>query len=79
MMHIEIFTGPGCGYCDRAKALLAANGLTFTERDMAKREVCAEFAERLPREKALPQIFVDGTHIGGYEDLRLRLSVDKRR
>lgn len=78
-MHIEIFTGPGCGYCDRAKALLAANGLAYTERDMAERVVRAEFAERLPREKALPQVFVDGIHVGGYEDLRMRLSADEQR
>lgn len=78
-MHIENFTGPGCGYCDRAKALMAANGLSYTERDMAERVARAEFAEKLPREKALRQVFVDGTHIGGYEDLRIRLSTDERR
>lgn len=78
-MHIEIFTGPGCGYCDRAKATLTANGLAYTERNMAEREVRAEFAERLPREKSLPQVFVDGIHIGGYEDLRMRLSDDEQR
>ncbi len=33
----------------------------------------AEFRERLPRVKAIPQVFIDGEHIGGFEDLRLRL------
>ncbi|PWE33142.1 glutaredoxin 3 [Maritimibacter sp. 55A14] len=72
-MQIEIFTGPGCGYCERAKALLTRRGLDFRERDMSDPAVRAEFAERLPRQKAIPQIFIDGAHIGGFEDLEIRL------
>jgi glutaredoxin 3 len=73
MRKIEVFTGPGCSYCDRAKAALQARGLGFTERDISDEHVLAEFRERLPRVKSIPQIFVDGAHIGGYEDLMLRL------
>lgn len=69
-MRIEIFTGPGCAYCETAKALLKARGLAFTERDMTDPEVRADYAARLPRAKSIPQIFIDGTHIGGAEDLR---------
>lgn len=73
-MDIEIFTGPGCSYCQNAKTLLSEHGLDYHERDMSQPEIQSEFAERLPREKSIPQIFIDGEHIGGYEDLRLRLS-----
>ena len=72
-MRIEIFTGPGCGYCARAKALLDARGLDYTERDVADGDVRAEFTTRLPREGTIPQVFVDDRHIGGYEDLALWL------
>jgi len=72
-MHIEIFTGPGCGYCAKAKELLQARRLAFTERDLSEADVRAEFARRLPREKAIPQIFIDDVHVGGYEDLAERL------
>lgn len=72
-MKIEMFTGPQCSYCARAKALLEDKGLAFTERDISDPEVMAEFRERLPRQKSIPQIFVDDAHIGGFEDLRLRL------
>ena len=72
-MRIEIFTGPGCGYCARAKALLEARGLAYSERDLSDAQVRAEFARRLPREKTIPQIFIDGAHVGGYEDLAERL------
>ncbi len=73
MEHIEIFTGYGCSYCDRAKAVLQERGLAFVERSVDDQTVLAEFRERLPRVKSIPQIFVDGEHIGGYEDLVLRL------
>jgi len=69
-MKIEIFTGPNCGYCEAAKQLLRDRGLAFTERDVGDAAVRDEFRIRLPREKAVPQIFLDGSHIGGYEDLR---------
>ena len=72
-MKIEMFTGPQCSYCARAKALLEDKGLAFTERDISDPEVMAEFRERLPRQKSIPQVFVDDAHIGGFEDLRLRL------
>lgn len=72
-MHIEIFTGPSCAYCAAAKRLLEERGRTYLERDVSDETCLTEFRERLPRHRSLPQIFVDGAHIGGYEDLRLRI------
>ncbi|MFU8833997.1 glutaredoxin domain-containing protein [Roseovarius autotrophicus] len=69
-MRIEIFTGPGCSYCEAAKALLDARGLAYEAHDMTDPDVRADYAARLPREKSIPQIFIDGVHIGGAEDLR---------
>jgi len=69
-MRIEIFTGPGCSHCQAAKALLDARCLAYEEHDMTDPEVRADYAARLPRAKSIPQIFIDGTHIGGAEDLR---------
>ena len=74
MSKIEIFAGPNCSYCRAAKDLLAQKGLAFTERDISDPQVLQEFRARLPRQKSIPQIFIDGHHIGGYEDLRLRLA-----
>ena len=73
MKEIEIFTGPECGYCEAAKSLLQRHGLAFTERDVSQPEVLAEFQQRLPRVRSIPQIFIDGEHIGSYEDLELKL------
>ncbi len=77
MQEIEIFTGPGCSYCEAAKALLRQKGLVFTERDVSESGVLAEFRRRLPRVRSIPQIFVDGEHIGGEEDLRLLVQSGK--
>ena len=73
MPKIEMYTGPNCGYCRAAKDLLAHNNLKYTERDISDPQILQEFRERLPRQKSIPQIFFDGEHIGGYEDLRLKL------
>jgi len=73
MKNIEIFTGPGCSYCDRAKTALRERGLVFVERDIGDEIVLTEFRDRLPRVKSIPQIFIDGEHIGGFDDLMLHL------
>lgn len=72
-MKIEIFSTPQCAYCDAAKKLLDDKGLAYTNLDvMSDPAILADFKRRLPRVKAVPQIFIDSEHIGGYEDLRRR-------
>jgi glutaredoxin 3 len=66
---IEIFSGPQCGFCKKAKELLDAKGLGYTDLDVSEEVHRNAFAERLPRARSIPQIFIDGEHIGGYEDL----------
>ncbi len=71
-MTIEIFTTTRCGYCDRAKNLLERRGHTFIDLDVSADPAhLEEFRRRLPRVKAVPQIFIAGNHIGGYDDLCL--------
>jgi len=62
---IEIFTTPFCPFCHRAKALLKKKGVEFSEIDvMMKPDLRREMAERAGGERTVPQIFVDGEHIG---------------
>ncbi len=71
-MTIEVFTTARCGYCDRTKALLDHRGYAYVDLDVsAKAAHLEEFRRRLPRVKVVPQIFVAGAHIGGYDDLCL--------
>jgi len=68
---IEMFSGPGCAYCARTRALLEARGLEYAEYDISEPDHMREYAERLPRTRSIPQIFIGGEHIGSWEDLQL--------
>lgn len=59
-----------CGYCSRARSLLAGKGVSFTEIDVD--QVAGSRAEMQQRSgrTSVPQIFIGGQHIGGYDDLR---------
>jgi glutaredoxin 3 len=68
--RVVVYTQPFCGYCTAAKRLLNAKGATFTEIDvMFEAGRRAEMLERSGGRKTVPQIFIDGQHIGGYDDL----------
>jgi glutaredoxin 3 len=66
---VEIFSGPLCSYCTRAKAVLERRGLRYREIDVTSAEGRGELAARLPQARTIPQIFIEGRHIGGCEDL----------
>ncbi len=70
MPTIEIYTQPWCPYCARAINLLQKKGVSFTEIDAPqgspKRQ---ESIQRAGGRTSVPQIFIDGEHIGGCDDL----------
>jgi len=70
MAHVEIYTRDFCGYCARAKRLLGEKGVAYEEYDISlggpKR---TEMIERAHGRTTVPQIFIDGTHVGGSDDL----------
>lgn len=69
MSNIIIYTKDYCGFCAQAKALLRSKGATFTEIDVTHDSALqAEMIERSSR-RTVPQIFIDGLHIGGFDDL----------
>ena len=70
MADIVIYTNPGCPYCSRAKALLERKGADYQEivasNDPALK---AEMVEKSGGKATFPQIFIDGKHIGGCDDI----------
>jgi glutaredoxin 3 len=69
MAKIEIYTTPFCGYCARAKGLLESKGAAYEEMDvMMDEKKRAEMRERSKR-STVPQIFINGQHIGGSDEL----------
>ncbi|WP_183983391.1 glutaredoxin 3 [Sphingomonas jinjuensis] len=70
MAKIEIYTKEWCPYCTRAKRLLEAKGAAFEEYDISMGgPQRAEMVERANGRSTVPQIFIDGAHIGGSDDL----------
>ena len=69
MAKIEIYTTPFCGYCARAKGLLDKKGAAYEEMDvMMDEKKRTEMRERSKR-STVPQIFINGQHIGGSDEL----------
>ena len=70
MAKVEIYTKAFCPYCARAMRLLADKGVTPTEYDISyggpQRQ---EMIGRAPGRTTVPQVFIDGRHIGGSDDL----------
>jgi glutaredoxin 3 len=70
MPAVEIYTSPFCGYCHAAKRLLTRKGVSFTEIDVTVQpEKRAEMVTRSNGGRTVPQIFIDGRHVGGCDDL----------
>ena len=70
MARVEIYTTPMCPYCRRAKRLLRAKGVAFEEIDLWREpQRRAEMIARAGGRTTVPQIFVNGRHIGGCDDL----------
>ena len=70
MAQIEIYSSLFCPYCVRAKQLLERKGAAFTEIDLlAEPRRRAEMMSRSGGRHTVPQIFIDGRHIGGCDDL----------
>ena len=70
MATVEIYTKAWCPYCTRALRLLADKGVAPQEHDITmggpKR---AEMIQRASGRTTVPQVFIDGRHIGGSDDL----------
>ncbi|MBL0915166.1 MAG: glutaredoxin 3 [Sphingopyxis sp.] len=70
MAKIEIYTKAFCGYCARAKALLDHKGADYQELDVTMDRAGYEaMVERANGGRTVPQIFIDGKHVGGSDDL----------
>jgi glutaredoxin 3 len=71
MKNITVYTGPMCPYCDAAKRLLNKKNIPFKEINIALEEgKMEEMLKKSNGMKTIPQIFIENSHIGGYDELR---------
>jgi glutaredoxin 3 len=67
---VEIYTWKMCPFCIRAKALLTTKGVAYTEYMIDGDEAArTAMAERADGRRSVPQIFIEGQHIGGCDDI----------
>jgi len=70
MAEIEIYTSAWCPYCAAAKRLLDAKGVAYREIEApAGSPARAEATRRSGGRTTVPQVFVDGAPLGGYDDI----------
>lgn len=70
MARVLIYTTNYCPYCFGAKALLRAKKVEFEEIDVTADPARREEMEQLSGRTTVPQIFIDGNPIGGFDDIR---------
>jgi glutaredoxin 3 len=70
MAEIDIYSTAMCPYCVAAKNLLKARGLDFKELRIDADPVARrEMLQRAPGVRTVPQVFINVTHVGGFDDL----------
>jgi len=70
MNDVEIYTTPICPYCVRAKSLLGKKGVGYKEIDVAADPTIRDaMIKRAGGRRTVPQIFINGRHVGGSDDL----------
>jgi len=69
MSNVVVYSSDYCGYCSRAKHLLASKGVDFEEIKVdGKPQLRAAMAQKAGR-TSVPQIWIGSTHVGGCDDL----------
>ena len=67
---IEVYSSLWCPFCARAKALLDRKGVEYREIDVDRDpNLRQQMMQRAGGRRTVPQIFVDGRHVGGSDDL----------
>lgn len=70
MAEVEIYTANYCPYCTRAKELLKRKNVKFKEIDITNDDKGRQEAmQRSGGRKTVPQIFINGKSIGGFDDI----------
>ena len=73
-MKAILWSKYACPYCDQAKALLTSKGIQFEEKKIGDGYTKEELLEAVPNARSVPQIFLDGELVGGFTELRKKLT-----
>jgi glutaredoxin 3 len=68
--QVIIWSKDNCTYCDQSKQLLQSRNIGYEERKIGYEWTLEDFQKAVPNARSLPQIFIDGDHIGGFTQLK---------
>lgn len=66
---ITIYGKPSCGFCTKAKNFAKDRGLEYEYKDVTNSRFMEDLKEALPGVRSVPQIWVQGQHVGGFAEL----------
>ena len=69
MARVEMYVKTYCPFCYRAEALLDSKGVEYETYQLDSSERRQEMIQRANGRTTVPQIFIDGRHVGGCDDL----------
>lgn len=72
---VIVWSKPQCSYCVQAKNLLKAKGIQYEERIIGEGWLKEQLLEAVPNARSVPQVFIAGNLIGGYNELKTVLSL----
>jgi len=67
--HVKMYTRKWCGYCTAAERLLDTKGIAYEQIDCTGDPATRKWLLEATGRSTVPQIFIDGKPIGGYDDL----------
>lgn len=73
-MQAIVYTKPNCPQCDAAKQLLKSRGITVLEMTVGLNVTREELMEQFPSARSVPQVVINGHHVGGLEGTKVYLS-----
>jgi glutaredoxin len=76
-MKAIVWSKDQCPYCDQAKALLKSRNIEFEERNIMHDWTKEQLLEAVPNARTVPQIFLDDQLVGGFTELRTKLTESK--
>ncbi len=69
MPKVQVYSKQNCPYCVRAKALLQKKKVSFEEIDVENDDAKRAWLVEASGQRTVPQIFVDGRPLGGFQDI----------
>jgi glutaredoxin len=73
-MKVTIYSKSNCIHCESAKTLLASKNIPYIELKLDEDFTREHLMETFPSARSFPVVVIDGFNIGGFDQLKLKLS-----